>query len=177
MAWNLLGFPVWKARGMTRTKGTAAVETPGDDGPGGKKPDERAVTTEFPASRRVKPRSIVVVDDSDDAQDWFKEQLEGAGYSVLPARNGREALEVLIDHATPSAIIVDLFMPIMDGYELVDILRSYTRLAQVPLIVVSASDGQIAFPAGPETCFLKKPIDELELLRTVEQVIASTQRP
>jgi hypothetical protein len=43
----------------------------------------------------------------------------------------------------------------------------------VPLVVVSAADGQIAFPTGPETCFLKKPIDELDLLQALETVISA----
>ncbi len=162
---------------MTITRASAAVDGPGHDtdpdGAAEKPVDDRAVTSKFPAQRRVRPRTVVVVDDSDDAQDFFKSSLEGAGYMVLGARNGKDALEILIDHSTPSAIIVDLFMPVMDGYELVEILRSYTRLARVPLIVVSASDGQIAFSEGPETCFLKKPIDEFELLRTLENVISA----
>lgn len=158
---------------MTLIKGSAAVEGPdrGSESDTRRTVDEHSVTDKFPASRRVRPRTIVVVDDSDDAQEFFTSSLEGAGYVVLPARNGKEALDILVDHATPSAIIVDLFMPVMDGYELVDILRSYTRLAQVPMLVVSAADGQIAFPAGPETCFLKKPIDELLLLQTIERII------
>ena len=158
---------------MTQPRDAAAIEEPGSEGEAEtRRPvDERAVTGKFPASRRIRPRTIVVVDDSDDAQEFFKSSLERAGYMVLDARNGKEALDILVDHSTPSAIIVDLFMPVMDGYELVDILRSYTRLAQVPMLVVSAADGQIAFPSGPETCFLKKPIDEFLLLQTIERII------
>jgi CheY-like chemotaxis protein len=163
---------------MTQPRDSAAIDTPGRDGEAEAEPrravDERAVTGKFPASRRVRPRTVVVVDDSDDAQEFFKSSLERAGYMVLDARNGKEALDILVDHSTPSAIIVDLFMPVMDGYELVDILRSYTRLAQVPMLVVSAADGQIAFPAGPETCFMKKPIEEDELLATLERIIAAS---
>ena len=160
---------------MTRTNGAAASDEPGrgEESDTSRSVNEHAVTSKFPASRRVRPRTIVVVDDSDDAQEFFTSSLEGAGYVVLAARNGKEALDILVDHATPSAIIVDLFMPVMDGYELVDILRSYTRLAQVPMLVVSAADGQIAFPAGPETCFLKKPIEEMVLLQTIERIIHS----
>ena len=160
----------------SRTEAAAGEEPGHDKDPEAKPVDERAITSRFPASRRVRPRTIVVVDDSEDAQEFFRTSLEGAGYLVLPARNGKEALELLIDHSTPSAIIVDLFMPVMDGYELVEILRSYTRLAQVPMLVVSAADGQIAFPAGPETLFLKKPIEELELLRTLENIISAARR-
>jgi CheY-like chemotaxis protein len=134
------------------------------------KVDDRAITAKFPAQRRPRPRTIVVVDDSDDAQDFFRTSLEAAGYRVLAARNGKDALEILVEHSTPSAIIVDLFMPIMDGFELMDVLRSYTRLARVPLIVVSASDGQIAF--GDDALFLKKPIQEPVLLQTVESALA-----
>jgi CheY-like chemotaxis protein len=160
---------------MKRIHAGAAVDEPSPEGESDTRVpvNEHAVTSKFPASRRVRPRTIVVVDDSDDAQEFFTSSLEGAGYLCLPARNGKEALDILVDHATPSAIIVDLFMPVMDGYELVDILRSYTRLAQVPMLVVSAADGQIAFPSGPETVFLKKPIDEFLLLQTIERIIQS----
>jgi len=150
-------------------KVSAAVDDEEKREPDKKSVDERAVTSKFPAQRRPRPRTIVVVDDSEDAQEFFRSALEAAGYRVLAARNGKDALEILVEHSTPSAIIVDLFMPIMDGFELMDVLRSYTRLARVPLIVVSASDGQIAF--GGDALFLKKPIQEPELIETVETAL------
>src|SRR5262245_18262729 len=90
---------------MTGTRMAQIEEsTDGDEAPERRSSDEHAITSKFPASWRVRPRSIVVVDDSDDAQELFKNSLEGAGYLVLGARNGQEALDILVDHTTPSAI-------------------------------------------------------------------------
>ena len=59
---------------------------------------------------------ILVVDDNDDAQEFLSSTLTDAGFGVLQARDGREALALLVDKAAaPRLVIVDLIMPIMDG--------------------------------------------------------------
>jgi CheY-like chemotaxis protein len=114
--------------------------------------------------------AILVVDDSDDAQEFLTHALVHAGYEVLQARNGRDALALVLDHPSPRLVIVDLVMPIMDGAELIDVLHCYKRLAQIPVLLVSASDlpeSQRALASH----YLRKPFGEQELLHHVDQLL------
>ncbi len=134
--------------------------------------DENAVTARIPRAARRRRGVVLVVDDSEDAQELFARSLEDAGYSVLTAANGREALEVLTSHPLPNLILLDLFMPVMDGLEFIHVMRSYSRLAPVPVVVVSALDADET-ERIPETRRLQKPVREGELLRSVEDAIHS----
>ena len=121
----------------------------------------------FPVPRRA---SVLIADDSDEAQELLHRVLFDAGYEVLQASNGREALGLVLDHPSPSLIIVDLLMPVMGGMELIDVLHSYRRLAQIPILVVSATE----VPASarlPDTRYLTKPFTEAELLMGVEALV------
>ena len=115
---------------------------------------------------------ILVVDDSEDAQEFFRGALADAGFDVLQARNGRDALALLVDQKAPRLVIVDLIMPIMDGAELVDVLHCYKRLAKIPVLMVSAADVPDALRLAG-THYLKKPFDEEALLREVNGLLAS----
>jgi CheY-like chemotaxis protein len=113
---------------------------------------------------------ILVVDDSEDAQEFLTETLVHAGYEVMQARNGRDALALVLDHPSPRLVIVDLFMPVMDGAELIDVLHCYKRLAQIPVLIVSASD--IPESQRPRTArYLKKPFGEEELLYQIGELL------
>src|SRR5215468_6933586 len=85
---------------------------------------------------------ILVVDDSEDARESLRESLEGAGFMAIEAENDRKALELLVTGIVPKPclIVCDLEMPVMTGLELLMVLRSYTPLASIPVIVVSAYD-------------------------------------
>jgi CheY-like chemotaxis protein len=115
---------------------------------------------------------ILVVDDSEDAQEFLCGTLADAGFDVLQARNGRDALALLVDQKTPRLVIVDLIMPIMDGAELVDVLHCYKRLATIPVLMVSAADVPESVRL-PGARYLKKPFDEEALLTEVRGLLAA----
>ena len=117
--------------------------------------------------------TLLVVDDSEDAQELFRIHLERSGFEVVGARNGKHALELLSTEQLPSLIIVDLIMPVMDGMELIDMLRSDQRLAHVPLLVVSAVDVPKRARL-PDTRYLRKPFRNSELLANIEQLVGPT---
>jgi len=114
---------------------------------------------------------ILVVDDNDDAQEFLSSTLTDAGFGVLQARDGREALALLVDKAAaPRLVIVDLIMPVMDGAELVEVLHCYKRLSRIPVLMVSSADLPEALrPAGAR--YLKKPFDESALLSEVNGLL------
>jgi CheY-like chemotaxis protein len=128
-----------------------------------------------PSSPTARPR-LLVVDDSPDAQELFRLHLERTGYEVTTANDGRDALELLARGQLPALIIVDLLMPVMDGMELIDSIRSDQRMADVPVLVVSAVD--VPKPARlPHTSYLRKPFRNAELLAHIEQLVGPSVRP
>jgi CheY-like chemotaxis protein len=80
---------------------------------------------------------ILVVDDEGDSRDFVARLLERRGHRVLCAENGRKALKQLLN-AQPELLILDLRMPELDGIGLLEVLRSYLRWHDLPVIVLSA---------------------------------------
>ncbi len=83
--------------------------------------------------------SVLVVEDDPAASELLRRTLEGEGWTVSTARNGREALGQM-DQAEPAIILLDLMMPEMDGFEFLSEIRSLPRASTVPVIVVTAKE-------------------------------------
>ncbi len=83
--------------------------------------------------------SVLVVEDDPAASELLRRTLEGEGWTVTVARNGREALEQMDQHE-PAIILLDLMMPEMDGFEFLSEIRSTQRASTVPVIVVTAKE-------------------------------------
>jgi len=91
------------------------------------------------APRADGPRTILVVDDEVDTLKLLSEVLDSAGYSPLVAKSGKEALEIL--GRTPvDAVLLDLLMPEMDGFEVLRHIRENPRLQKTPIFVLTAKD-------------------------------------
>jgi len=112
-----------------------------------------------------------VVDDDADIRELLTELLKDEGYSVESAANGQEALTWLVaGSSNPCVILLDLMMPIMNGWELGQRLRQLPRFADVPVIVISADRDVPAHAQELKVAaFLQKPLELRELLQTVQQ--------
>lgn len=110
----------------------------------------------------------MVVEDDEAIRETLAEVLEGEGYGVSRAANGAEALEQLHDSARADLILLDLMMPVMDGWELRARLRSDPLTAAIPVVVVSAHHavGSQADRLGVQA-WLAKPFDIDHLLGTI----------
>jgi CheY-like chemotaxis protein len=114
---------------------------------------------------------ILIVEDDDDIRLLLRGLLEHRGYEVLCAQSGQEALDMLATAVAvpPSLILLDVMMPIMDGYAFRAAQRSIPALADVPVVVMSAvSDvrlGELA-PAA----VVVKPLEFDDLLPILERV-------
>jgi len=116
---------------------------------------------------------ILVVDDDNAIRETLRAILEDEGYRVAVAVNGREALEVLERIGPPDLCIVDLVMPVMNGWELCAELARRPALAPVPVLLVSANSEMEAAPGGLETVHvMRKPISFDRLLEYVERYCA-----
>jgi CheY-like chemotaxis protein len=120
------------------------------------------------------PGAILVVEDDNAIRETLRAILKDEGYPVAVAANGREALEHLEREGPPALCIVDLVMPVMNGWELCAELALRPHLARVPVLLVSANSHLQAPPVGLETVHLmQKPIDFDRLLEYVEQYCAA----
>jgi CheY-like chemotaxis protein len=116
---------------------------------------------------------VLVVDDSHDTRVALRELLEDEGYVVSTACTGLEALQLLRSGKRPHVAIVDLWMPMMDGIELAQHIRSDPTLSDLPLILMTATrpvDDILAI--ADEFC--PKPLSREKLLGVVERYAAPT---
>lgn len=80
---------------------------------------------------------ILVVDDDDDFRSYLAEDLESLGYRVLQAANGRQALEQL-EEELPTLVLLDLKMPVMNGWSVLQALAQIPQARSVPVLVISS---------------------------------------
>jgi len=107
---------------------------------------------------------VLVVDDDRGVRDSLVELFEEEGYDVESAANGLEALECM-KRARPSIVILDLMMPVMNGWELYERMKSDPLLCSIPVCILSASMSQV-----PDAeCVLAKPITATRLLEAIQQ--------
>ncbi|WAH38278.1 ATP-binding response regulator [Alicyclobacillus dauci] len=87
-------------------------------------------------------KTLLVVEDDDMSREMVQKLLGREGYRVIEAENGREAVETLRELGTdlPDAILLDLMMPIMDGFELLDILHDDEKWRSIPVVVLTARE-------------------------------------
>lgn len=114
--------------------------------------------------------NVLVVDDDSGIRTLLAEELLYRGYSVTVARNGSEALDHL-DVMTPDVIVLDLMMPVMDGWTFVERYRVHAGRKSVPIIAVSAAgDLPPGYEARGVAAFLRKPFDLNELANCIAQL-------
>lgn len=115
--------------------------------------------------------NILVVDDNKEIRKLMGIHLKRAGYSVFEAANGAEALDML-EHTAIHLMIVDIMMPVMDGFELTAELRSAD--ITVPVLMISAKDAlddkREGFRRGADD-YMAKPVDMQEMLLRVEVLL------
>ncbi len=116
---------------------------------------------------------VLAVDDRWENRSVLSNLLEPLGFQVIEVENGREGLEKLLE-SQPDLVVTDLVMPVMDGFELIQRIRSSADLCHQKIIVSSASVSNIdrhkAIDAGGDL-FLNKPVDARELLAAVSECL------
>ena len=110
---------------------------------------------------------VLVVDDDRDTREMLVRFLELEGFGVRGAANGEAALATLQNGRLPCVILLDLMMPVMNGWEFRQAQRQQPDLASIPVVVVTAAGGRADIPAIPADGWLSKPVDFDTLLHTI----------
>jgi DNA-binding response OmpR family regulator len=117
---------------------------------------------------------VLVADDDPDILDLVTFRLDRAGYEVVQARDGQEALDAALER-TPDLCVLDVMMPRLDGYEVTRRLREESATRSVPIILLTAraqeADVQRGFDSGASD-YVKKPFSPQELRARVEALLA-----
>ena len=119
-----------------------------------------------PATHSSPPDAILVVEDDDDTREALCIVLAGENYNVLRARNGLEALQI-VSRTRPALIIMDLSMPVMNGWQLLQCFRDEKLLPSVPVIVLSADDKL----HDSDVSFMQKPVRTESLLEEIDTLL------
>jgi CheY-like chemotaxis protein len=113
------------------------------------------------------PAAVLVIDDDADIRDLLSQFFEVEGFQVLSARNGLEAIEQLRGGRRASVILLDLMMPVMNGWQFRHQQKLDPSMAAIPVVVISAvvADHNVA-PIDADA-YMRKPLDLDRLLTTV----------
>jgi CheY-like chemotaxis protein len=116
-------------------------------------------------------KNVLIVEDDPDVAAALAEVLEAAGFCPVVASNGREALDRLKQHAWPSVILLDMMMPVMDGWAFRREQERMSGAAAIPIVVLTADGGAREKAAALRAHgHLSKPVSIDALLREVERV-------
>jgi len=115
-------------------------------------------------------RCVMIVEDEKDAREAMVELIEQEGVTALGARHGQEALDMLLQGQRPSLILLDLKMPVMDGWAFCDALGADERFASIPVAILTASAIYESLPHRRNGAGLfTKPVDFQRLLALVRR--------
>src|SRR6185437_1918835 len=121
-------------------------------------------------SRTASDAYVLVVDDDPAIRGLVADALREEGYAVDLAAHGREALEAMRARK-PATVVLDLMMPIMDGFSFIEACHSEQLCDNVPIVVISAvHDALQRVKDVPIHACVAKPFDMAELIRTITQV-------
>src|SRR3954470_13955079 len=117
---------------------------------------------------------ILVVDDDESHRTLICDLLDEMGYRTQQAANGREALDVL-EEDLPAAVLLDLRMPVMSGWGLLDALKKMPRAKNVPIIIISAYGFEWEAELVGASGYVSKPVDLEKVRQTVQQIVGPPQ--
>ena len=116
---------------------------------------------------------VLVADDEDDIRELVAYRMKKAGYDVVQAADGEEAVRIALERP-PALAIIDVMMPKADGYEVTRRLRADEATSRVPVILLTAraqeADVQRGFDAGADD-YIRKPFSPQELRARVQAIL------
>lgn len=123
------------------------------------------------------PASILIADDYEDNRELLRLMVEMSGHRVREARDGRECVE-LARIEPPDLFLIDLSMPVLDGWGVLRELRADERMCGIPCIAITAfaeADRERALQGGFDA-YLTKPFRGKELIATIERLLPAKRQ-
>ena len=132
-----------------------------------------------PGLRPLKPingkTQVLVVEDEPLTSSMIQRMLTGAGYEPVPAASGKEVVECLRNSRLPDLILMDVMLPDIDGFKILERIRSHKVIGDIPVVMVSGqadiADISRGFTAGADG-YVTKPTTRKALLGVIEQVMS-----
>lgn len=122
---------------------------------------------------------ILLVDDEPDLVQMVSVRLSASGYEVIPAYDGRQALDQ-VKQVKPDLIILDLMLPKLDGYKVCRLLKFDERTKGIPILIFTAraqvEDVTLATECGADA-YLTKPFEAKALLEKIQELLGAGQKP
>jgi CheY-like chemotaxis protein len=115
-------------------------------------------------------KRVLIVEDDRSIREMMKSVLEIEGFTIVAANNGREGIDAIRGSHPPDVILLDMMMPVMNGWDFLDFVRANAMTAKIPVVVVSAYD-EIARSVRPDA-FVPKPVQLKALLEAIEKCVA-----
>jgi CheY-like chemotaxis protein len=122
----------------------------------------------MPATNHPAEPRVLIVEDDDSAREALSDCLEMEGFSVASARNGKEALDYLRSSPLPKIILLDLYMPVMTGWEFREAQKKDASIANIPVVVVTAFGSGITRQIDADV-IMHKPLDLDRLLSVIRE--------
>ena len=116
--------------------------------------------------------SVMIVEDDRDTREMLARFLELEGFDVREAANGQVALQALREDSRTCVILLDLRMPVMNGWQFRKAQSNDPELSKIPVVVVTAAGAREQIPAIDADAWLAKPVDFDRLLATIDPLCA-----
>jgi CheY-like chemotaxis protein len=119
----------------------------------------------------LEERTVLLVEDDLDTREALDGLLSDAGYDVIPATSGKQAIEYLLADPghPPDVVVLDLMLPLVSGWQVLELIRGDPRLTSVPVVVTTGVSSDR--PPGA-TLVMKKPIDSIRFVREIDRLTA-----
>lgn len=122
----------------------------------------------------AKPRRILLVEDDDELREALTDALADKGHDVTAVGDGRDAIAQM-KVSLPELIVLDLMMPVLDGWQFRVEQKRDPKLAETPVVAISASRSPVAAAIDADL-YLQKPFDANTLLRAIDDLLAARER-
>ncbi|NDJ35773.1 MAG: response regulator [Chloroflexi bacterium] len=121
--------------------------------------------------------SVLIVDDSPTIRYITSHALQDSGYEVLTANDGASAVELAAEHL-PDAILLDVILPKLNGFHVCRQIRANAQTRHIPIVMITSKDKEPDRDWGMEQgadVYITKPVDQQELLATLESLLEAKQ--
>jgi len=127
-----------------------------------------------PSGEAVRDLSVLLAEDDPALRRYLEIVLKRAGYRVIPASDGLEAMKAAFSSAI-DIVVTDAVMPNLDGNELCRFFRSTPQFSHIPLVLLSALERKDATPGLEPDAFIAKPISPEQLLECLEEMLLAAR--